>query len=187
MYGIMILSEDTINGTDMHEALDWQGAQIDFKILANRPDCLSVIGLAGERRGVRRTLQDARGAGGRDLPEDIHNIAKVQVEAPGPVPRYMARVVRTSRSRPRPLDAPGADRSGHAPDQQHRGHHQLCDAGDGPAHARIRPGHRGGRTPSWCAGPRRGEADQPGPRRAGPDRPDGGHRRPDPCGWVWPG
>ncbi|MGI6199384.1 MAG: phenylalanine--tRNA ligase subunit beta [Christensenellales bacterium] len=103
VYGIMILSEDTINGTDMHEALDWQGAQIDFKILANRPDCLSVIGLARESAAVFDALfkmPEVQVA--ETYPEDIHNIAKVQVEAPDLCPRYMARVVKNIKIAPSP-------------------------------------------------------------------------------------
>ncbi|MBP2032444.1 phenylalanyl-tRNA synthetase beta chain [Clostridium algifaecis] len=48
VYGLMILPEDTQIGKDIKEALDMTSSVIDFEITSNRPDCLSVIGIARE-------------------------------------------------------------------------------------------------------------------------------------------
>lgn len=46
--GLMILPEDTPVGKDIKEVINLQKAIIDFEITSNRPDCLSVIGIARE-------------------------------------------------------------------------------------------------------------------------------------------
>lgn len=46
--GLMILPEDTKVGIDIKEALGLNGGILDFEITSNRPDCLSVLGLARE-------------------------------------------------------------------------------------------------------------------------------------------
>ena len=46
--GLMILPENTKVGIDIKEALGLNGGILDFEITSNRPDCLSVLGLARE-------------------------------------------------------------------------------------------------------------------------------------------
>jgi phenylalanyl-tRNA synthetase beta subunit (EC 6.1.1.20) len=46
--GIMILKEEYPLGMDIKEALSLGGEVIEFEITSNRPDCLSVIGIARE-------------------------------------------------------------------------------------------------------------------------------------------
>jgi phenylalanyl-tRNA synthetase beta chain len=46
--GLMILPENTKIGIDIKEALGLNGGILDFEITSNRPDCLSVLGLARE-------------------------------------------------------------------------------------------------------------------------------------------
>ncbi|WP_244835315.1 phenylalanine--tRNA ligase subunit beta [Clostridium sp. BJN0001] len=46
--GLMILKEDTKLGQDIKEALGLNKAILDFEITSNRPDCLSMIGMARE-------------------------------------------------------------------------------------------------------------------------------------------
>lgn len=50
VYGILILKDGMAPGTDMREVLHLNDVVIDFKITANRPDCQSVLGVAGKRR-----------------------------------------------------------------------------------------------------------------------------------------
>ncbi|WP_287825991.1 phenylalanine--tRNA ligase subunit beta [Clostridium sp.] len=47
-HGLMILPEDTSVGKDIKEVLNLAKSVIDFEITSNRPDCLSVIGIARE-------------------------------------------------------------------------------------------------------------------------------------------
>lgn len=48
VHGLMILPEDTPVGKDIKGVLGLDNAVIDFEITSNRPDCLSVIGIARE-------------------------------------------------------------------------------------------------------------------------------------------
>ncbi len=48
VYGLMILPQDTPLGKDIKEVLDMTSSVIDFEITSNRPDCLSVVGIARE-------------------------------------------------------------------------------------------------------------------------------------------
>jgi len=47
-HGIFILDSNIKPGTDVKEAIGLNDSVIDFKITSNRPDCLSVIGIARE-------------------------------------------------------------------------------------------------------------------------------------------
>lgn len=48
VHGLMILQENTEIGKDIKEVLGLDNAVIDFEITSNRPDCLSVVGIARE-------------------------------------------------------------------------------------------------------------------------------------------
>ena len=48
VHGLMILPSDTIIGKDIKEVLKLQSVLIDFEITSNRPDCLSIVGIARE-------------------------------------------------------------------------------------------------------------------------------------------
>ncbi|AUM96912.1 TPA: phenylalanine--tRNA ligase subunit beta [Clostridium botulinum] len=48
VYGLMILDQDTPVGEDIKKVLKMESSVIEFEITSNRPDCLSVIGIARE-------------------------------------------------------------------------------------------------------------------------------------------
>ena len=48
VHGLMILPEDAPLGMDIKEYLKLNKAIIDFEITSNRPDCLSIVGMARE-------------------------------------------------------------------------------------------------------------------------------------------
>jgi phenylalanyl-tRNA synthetase beta chain len=48
VHGLMILPQDTPIGRDIKSVLGLDNAVIDFEITSNRPDCLSVLGMARE-------------------------------------------------------------------------------------------------------------------------------------------
>ncbi|RXI47335.1 phenylalanine--tRNA ligase subunit beta [Clostridium tetani] len=57
--GLMILPSDTAIGKDIKEVLDLDNAVIEFEITSNRPDCLSVVGIARETAatlGIKYTM-----------------------------------------------------------------------------------------------------------------------------------
>lgn len=55
VHGLMILPENTPIGKDIKEVLGLNNAVIDFEITSNRPDCLSVVGIARETAATINT------------------------------------------------------------------------------------------------------------------------------------
>ena len=105
--GILILDEcfaDKI-GTDIKEALMLSDTVVEFEITSNRPDCLSVIGLAREtaasfERSFNITTPTVKGSGDGDT---IGNYLSVRIDSPELCHRYTARVVKNVKIEPSPL------------------------------------------------------------------------------------
>ncbi len=100
--GIFLLEEDCTVGQDIREAIGLNDVKVEFEITSNRPDCLSVIGLAREAAvtfGKELTLHTpaVKQSGG-----DIGELLSVAIENPALCPRYSARVVRNVRIAPSP-------------------------------------------------------------------------------------
>ena len=55
VHGLMILPTDTKLGVDIKEILGLNKAILDFEITSNRPDCLSIIGMARETAAALKT------------------------------------------------------------------------------------------------------------------------------------
>ncbi len=100
--GILILEEDCKAGDDIRDVLRLSDTVVEFEITPNRPDCLSVIGLARETgasfdRNVNYHTPVVRGSG-----DAIANYLSVTVDAPELCPRYTAKVVKNVRIAPSP-------------------------------------------------------------------------------------
>ncbi|MBR1585489.1 MAG: phenylalanine--tRNA ligase subunit beta [Clostridia bacterium] len=100
--GLLIFQEDYPLGSDVKPIFGLDDTVIDFEILANRPDCLSVWGVARETAvamGTELKLPDIRvkEAGG-----DIRDYARVDVYESDLCPRYAAKVVKNVRVAPSP-------------------------------------------------------------------------------------
>ena len=144
--GIMILDPDAPLGRPLAEALG--GEVLEFELKANRPDALSVLGIAREAAalyGTQVRSPDPRRPSelrtGRSQPVEL------QIDDPALCARYSAALVRdVKRRRVAGLGAGPPGTGGRPSDQHDRGRHQLRDAGTGPAAARLRLGHgkRGG-------------------------------------------
>ncbi len=105
--GIWILGEEYADkiGMDIREALDLSDTVVEFEITSNRPDCLSVIGLARETavsfdRPLSLHTPEVKGANDGDT---IDNYLNVSIEAPDLCYRYAARVVKNVKIAPSPL------------------------------------------------------------------------------------
>ncbi len=107
--GIFILNHDRdincdrIIGADICEVLSLRDNVVEFEITPNRPDCLSVIGLARETGAsygspVRYHTPKVKGSGG-----DIGDYLDVSVLNAELCPRYTARVIRGIKIEPSPL------------------------------------------------------------------------------------
>lgn len=101
--GIFVLHEDCQPGDDIKPVINADDHVVEFEITPNRPDCLSVIGLAREVSATFDTplaLHEpvVKGGGAGDLTELL------DVETPDPelCPRYTARMVRNVKIGPSP-------------------------------------------------------------------------------------
>ena len=105
--GILILDEDCADrlGDDIRDVLLLKDTSVEFEITSNRPDCLSVIGLARETavsfdRKLTLKAPVVKGAGDGDK---IENYLNVKISAPDLCYRYAARVVKNVKIAPSPL------------------------------------------------------------------------------------
>ena len=105
--GILILDESYADklGMDIREALDLKDTVVEFEITSNRPDCLSVIGLARETAAsFNRPLQlHTPAVKGVSDGDKIENYLTVGIEAPDLCYRYAARVVKNVKIAPSPM------------------------------------------------------------------------------------
>ena len=102
--GLLIFHEEYPLGMDVRQIFGFDDYQIDFEILANRPDCLSVLGVASETAaamGTEFTMPDLSVAETGE--GNINDFIKVSVEDSALCPRYAARVVRNVRIGPSPM------------------------------------------------------------------------------------
>ncbi len=100
--GIFIMEEKAALGQDIREVLGLDDTVVEFEITPNRPDCLSVLGLAREVAvtfGRTMRLPDTAVKGGAGKTSDF---VRVDVQAPALCPRYMARAVKNVKIGPSP-------------------------------------------------------------------------------------
>jgi phenylalanyl-tRNA synthetase beta chain len=103
--GIMVLEEGPSPGAPLAEALPLAETVLDLEITSNRPDQLSVWGLAREVHAV--TGAPLRSPAWEDPPAtgpgSVADHVALEVRAPDLCPRYMARVLTGVRVGPSPL------------------------------------------------------------------------------------
>ncbi len=108
--GLFILNSDPdimamkpLPGDDINRFLGTRDSIVEFEITPNRPDCLSVIGLAREasatfKRPLRLHTPEPHGCGG-----SIAELVDIDIEDGNLCPRYTARMVKNVRIAPSPL------------------------------------------------------------------------------------
>ena len=100
--GIFILEEDCVPGDDIRAVCGLNDSVVEFEITNNRPDCLSVRGLARESACTFRTpltLAEPTVRGGHG---DIHEKLSVEIKDAELCPRYTARMVKNIKIAPSP-------------------------------------------------------------------------------------
>ena len=101
--GIFILHEDCKPGDDLKPVIGADDHVVEFEITPNRPDCLSVIGLAREAAATFNaplTLHDPVVKGGGD--GNLVELLDVETPASDLCQRYTARMVRNVKIAPSP-------------------------------------------------------------------------------------
>ncbi len=100
--GILFLPEGTPVGEDIKKVLGLDDYVADFEITSNRPDCLSVIGLARETAATFDRPFHVNAPVVKGVGDDINKYMSVEVKDPDLCPRYTARLVRNIKIEPSP-------------------------------------------------------------------------------------
>ena len=100
--GIFILQEPCAVGQDIREVVGLRDSVVDFEITNNRPDCLSVRGLAREAAATFDTPLDLPEPKVKGSGDSILNYLDVDILEPDLCPRYTARFVKNVRIAPSP-------------------------------------------------------------------------------------
>ncbi|MGN0624088.1 MAG: phenylalanine--tRNA ligase subunit beta, partial [Oscillospiraceae bacterium] len=102
--GIFILGDDcdrTI-GKDIREAIGFNDTKVEFEITSNRPDCLSVIGLAREAHATFNVPLNVKEPAFKGIDGDINQMLKVKIHNTDLCKRYMGAVVKNVKIGPSP-------------------------------------------------------------------------------------
>ncbi len=100
--GIFIIQEDCKPGDDIHDAIGLNDTSVEFEITSNRPDCLSVIGLAREAAATYCLPFDPPEPKYNGVSGDIGEFLNVTVENIRLCKRYIGGVVRNVKIEPSP-------------------------------------------------------------------------------------
>lgn len=94
--GIFILGDDCDKtvGKDIREAIGFNDTKVEFEITSNRPDCMSVIGLARETAATFGKKLNVKKPEYKGVSGDINDIISVKIHNTQLCPRYMAAVVK---------------------------------------------------------------------------------------------
>ena len=100
--GIFIMQEDCAPGDDIRKIIGADDSIVEFEITSNRPDCLSVIGIARESAVTFGTelnlpVPVVKGSGG-----DIGELLSIEVADPELCPRYTGRIIKNIKVGPSP-------------------------------------------------------------------------------------
>jgi phenylalanyl-tRNA synthetase beta chain len=102
VHGLLILPADTVLGADIKDVLGLNKAILDFEITSNRPDCLSIVGMARETAAALRTTYKMP-----SLEYKVLNSANITEELKVEVKdelcsRFMARGIKNVKIKPSP-------------------------------------------------------------------------------------
>ncbi len=100
--GIFLIQEECEIGQDIHSAIGLNDTSVEFEITSNRPDCLSVVGLAREAAVTFDTELCVTEPSFTGTDENINDILKVDIENETLCPRYAAGIVKNVKIGPSP-------------------------------------------------------------------------------------
>jgi len=91
--GIMVLDPDAPVGKDLVSALDLEDVVFDIDVTGNRPDALSILGVARDVSILYKLPLTVPGVSGKETGPDVTTLASVAIEDKRGCPRYLARVI----------------------------------------------------------------------------------------------
>ena len=102
--GIFVLDDecDLTLGKDIREAIGLNDTVTEFEITSNRPDCLSILGLAREAAATFKKPFSVKDPVVKDGEGDVNELLKVRIDEPTRCYRYCGAVVRNVRVKPSP-------------------------------------------------------------------------------------
>ena len=101
--GILEAPDDTPLGTDILDILDIRDTVLDVSITPNRPDCLSILGIAREVAAVLDKDIKKPYVEYESLSGEIDSLASVQIDDEDLCPRYMGILIKGIKIGPSPL------------------------------------------------------------------------------------
>ena len=102
--GIFILGDDcdkTI-GKDIREAIGFNDTTVEFEITSNRPDCMSVIGLARETAATFGKELKVKAPEFKGIDGDVNEMLKVKIHNTDLCKRYIGAIVKNVKIGPSP-------------------------------------------------------------------------------------
>lgn len=102
--GIFLLGDDCDKtvGMDIHKAIGLDDTCVEFEITSNRPDCMSVIGLARETAATFGKKADIKEPAFTGVEGNINDMLSVEISNKELCPRYMAGIVKNVKIEPSP-------------------------------------------------------------------------------------
>lgn len=101
--GLLVFNEEYVPGSDVRPILGVDDTIVDFEILANRPDCLSVWGVAREAAATLGTKFNKPEIKVDTVPGKMTDFVKIDVQDTELCPRYCARVIKNIKVGPSPM------------------------------------------------------------------------------------
>ena len=100
--GIFLIEEECKPGDDVCDAIGLNDTCVEFEITSNRPDCLSVIGLAREASATFNLPANIKAPVVKGAGDDVKNYLSVTVQNKDLCYRYSAKVVKNVKIGPSP-------------------------------------------------------------------------------------
>lgn len=102
--GIFILGDDCDKtpGVDLKQAIGFNDTTVEFEITSNRPDCLSVIGLAREASATFNVPLDVKAPEFKGVEGNINDMLRVKIHNTDLCKRYMGAIVKNVKIGPSP-------------------------------------------------------------------------------------
>ncbi len=101
--GIMVLPEDTPLGADINSIAGTGDTIVEFNATPNRPDWLSIIGIAREAAAVFQRPLKLPECSTAESSENVYDLIRVDIEEKEKCPIYFARIIKGVKIAPSPL------------------------------------------------------------------------------------